>query len=178
MGGIFGRAYAAMFPHDVAGMVLVDASHPEQIERSPNIKWALRRFFWFLKATPYMASCGLMKVVGDFGRSSQAAGPQSFSSAQHMRATVREADEWFTSAAQVKDLRLGDLPLITITAQAKCMEGWMDLQKELAQISTRGERIIINNASHITILTQKEHAHKVAQAILKLSKVGDDVTSL
>jgi pimeloyl-ACP methyl ester carboxylesterase len=179
MGGIFGRAYAAMFPNDIVGMVLVDASHPEQIERSPNIKWALRKFFWFLKATPYMASCGLMKVVGDFGMSAQATGLPSvhklvakefFSSAQHMRATVREAEEWFTSTAQVKDSKLGDLPLVTMTAQAKCMEGWMDLQKELAQISNRGEHVIINNASHITILTHKEHAQRVAEAVLKLAR--------
>jgi pimeloyl-ACP methyl ester carboxylesterase len=179
MGGIYGRAYASMFPNDLAGMVLVDASHPEQIERSPDIKWALRRFFWFLKATPYMASCGLMKVVGDFGMSAQAAGLPSvhkiaakefFSSAQHMRATVRETEEWFTSTGQVKDVRLGDLPLITITAPHNCMKGWMDLQRELASISTRSEHRILNGASHITILTHREHAAKVADAVLKLAQ--------
>jgi pimeloyl-ACP methyl ester carboxylesterase len=179
MGGIFGRAYAAMFPNDVAAMVLVDASHPEQIERSPNIKWALRKFFWFLKATPYMASCGLMKVVGDFGMSAQATGLPSvhklvakefFSSAQHMRATVREAEEWFTSTAQVKDSKLGDVPLVTMTAPHKCMEGWLDLQKELAQISKRAEHVLIEGASHITILTNREHAHHVARAALKLAE--------
>jgi pimeloyl-ACP methyl ester carboxylesterase len=179
MGGIFGRAYAAMFPGDIAGMVLVDASHPEQIERSPNIKWALRRFFWFLKATPYMASCGLMKVVGDFGMSAQAAGLPSvqklvakefFSSPQHMRATVREAEEWFISTSQVKDLHLGDLPLITLSAPVNCMDGWMDLQKELAAISHRGEHIVVEGASHITILTNREHARRVAQAALKLAE--------
>src|SRR5436190_5476556 len=115
MGGIFGRAYASMFPQDVAGMALIDASHPEQIERSPNIKKALRRFFWFLKATPYMASCGVMKVCGDFGMSAQADGlPNTYtmvaknfySSPRHMRATVREAEQCFTSAGQVKEERL------------------------------------------------------------------------
>src|SRR5687768_2456365 len=78
MGGMFGRAYASMFPKDVAGMALIDASHPEQIERSPNIKKALRKFFWFLKATPFMARCGVMKVCGDFGMSAQAAGLPDF----------------------------------------------------------------------------------------------------
>jgi pimeloyl-ACP methyl ester carboxylesterase len=178
MGGIFGRAYAKMFPQDLAGMVLVDASHPEQIERSPDIKWSLRRFFWFLKATPYMASCGLMKVVGDFGMSAQAAGLPSvhklvarefFSSAQHMRATVREAEEWFTSTAQIKDTHLGDLPLITLTAAHKCMHGWLDLQRELAQISNRGEHLIFDNATHITILTHRDHASRVAHETLRLA---------
>jgi pimeloyl-ACP methyl ester carboxylesterase len=178
MGGIFGRAYAAMYPGDVAGMVLVDASHPEQIERSPNIKWSLRKFFWFLKATPYMASCGLMKVVGDFGMSAQAAGLPSvhklvakefFSSAQHMRATVREAEEWFTSTAQVKDHHLGDLPVLAITAPHNCMDGWLDLQRELSQISTRGAHLVVDGASHITILTNRPHAQRVAQEILRFA---------
>src|SRR4051812_9770175 len=153
MGGIFGRAYASMYPKEVAGMALIDASHPEQVERSPNIKKALRRFFWFLKATPYMASCGVMKVCGDFGMSAQAKGlpdvnslvaKNFYSSPRHMRETVREAEQWFTSAGQVRDERLGELPLVTLTAPEKCMHGWLDLQKELSEISKCGRHVVID----------------------------------
>jgi pimeloyl-ACP methyl ester carboxylesterase len=177
MGGIFGRAYASLFPKDIAGLALVDASHPEQIERSPNIKKALRKFFWFLKATPYMASFGVMKVCGDFGMSAQAAGlpdihtvvaKNFYSSARHMRETVREAEQWFTSAGQVKEQSLGDLPLVAITAPEKCMHGWLDLQKELSEISTRGRHVILNGASHVTILTNRAHAHRVATEVTQL----------
>lgn len=177
MGGIFGRAYAAQFPEDVAGMALVDASHPEQIERSPNIKKALRRFFWFLKATPYMASCGVMKVCGDFGMSAQAAGlpdihtlvaKNFYSSARHMRETVREAEQWFTSAGQVKERHLADLPLVAITAPEKCMHGWMDLQEELSHISTKGRHVVVNGASHVTILTNRDFAKTVADEVATL----------
>jgi pimeloyl-ACP methyl ester carboxylesterase len=177
MGGIFGRAYASMFPNEIAGMALIDASHPEQIERSPNIKKALRRFFWFLKATPYMASCGVMKVCGDFGMSAQAAGlPDAhtavaknfFSNARHMRETVREAEQWFTSAGQVKEETLGDLPLVTLTAPEKCMHGWLDLQKELSEISTRGRHVVVNGASHVTILTNRDFAKCVADEVVAL----------
>lgn len=177
MGGIFGRAYQSLYPDDVAGMVLVDASHPEQIERSPNIRKALRRFFWFLKATPYMASCGIMKVCGDFGMSAQAAGlpeihnlvaRQFYTSPTHMRSTVREAQEWFKSTAQVRELRVGDLPLVAMTAPEKCMTGWMDLQKELAGISNRGRHVVVEGSTHVTILTKEEHATRVAEEIGRL----------
>lgn len=177
MGGIFARAYQAKYPGDVAGMVLVDASHPEQIERSPNIKKALRKFFWFLKATPVMASCGIMRVCGDFGMSAQAAGLPAmhqlvaknfYSSTQHMRTTVCEAEAWFRSAAQVRDLKLGELPLKVITAPEKCMTGWIDLQKELAQLSTRGQHIEIPGATHVTVLTQQQFATRVAAEIAEL----------
>jgi pimeloyl-ACP methyl ester carboxylesterase len=177
MGGIFGRAYAAMFPGDLTAMALIDASHPEQIERSPNIRKALRRFFWFLKGTPYMASCGVMKVCGDFGLSAQAEGLPDlhtmaarnfYSSPGHLRETVREAEQWFTSAGQVKDQKLGDLPLVAITAPQKCMDGWLELQKELAQISTQGRHVVVNGASHNTILTNNNFAARVADEIRAL----------
>jgi pimeloyl-ACP methyl ester carboxylesterase len=177
MGGLFGRAYASMYPNEIAGMALIDASHPEQIERSPNIKKALRRFFWFLKATPYMASCGVMKVCGDFGMSAQAEGlpdvytmvaKNFYSSPRHMRETVREAEQWFTSVGQVKEERLGDLPLVTVTAPEKCMHGWLDLQKELSEISSRGRHVVVNGASHVTILTNRDHAKRVADEVAAL----------
>ena len=34
-GGQYARVYAAMYPDEVAGMVLVDASHPDQWTSSP-----------------------------------------------------------------------------------------------------------------------------------------------
>ncbi|HUS37081.1 MAG TPA: alpha/beta hydrolase [Verrucomicrobiae bacterium] len=171
MGGIFGRAYTAMYPKDVAGMALIDASHPEQIERSPNIKKALGKFFWFLKASPNNASPGVAKICGDFGMSTPAQSLPDMngnSAPQHLRETVREAEQWFTSAGQVKDQKLGDLPLVAITAPEKCMQGWLDLQKELSEISTRGRQVVLNGASHVTILTDKEHAKKVADEITSL----------
>lgn len=155
MGGIFGRAYASMHPGDIAGMALVDASHPEQIERSPNIKSALRKFFWFSKGSPYMAGCGSMKSRQVLG----------FSWRRHMRTTALEAESWFTSAGQVKEERLGDLPLVTITAPAKCMPGWMKLQEELAGISTRGRHVVVDGASHLTILSNRDFAAKVADEV-------------
>lgn len=177
MGGIFGRAYASLYPNDVSGMALIDASHPEQIERSPNIKKALRKFFWFLKATPYMASCGVMKLCGDFGMSAQAAGlpdihtlvaKNFYSSARHMRETVREAEQWFTSVGQIKETRFGDLPLVAVTAPEKCIQGWLDLQKELSEISTRGRHVVVNGASHVTILTNRDYATRVADEVATL----------
>jgi pimeloyl-ACP methyl ester carboxylesterase len=177
MGAIFGRAYFSLYPQDLTGMVFVDGAHPEQLERSRDIKWAFRRFFWFLKATPYMASCGLMKMAGDFGLSAHArelpstqnlAAKQFYSSAQHMRATLRESEEWFTSTGQVRDQSLGDLPLLVITAPHHCLEGWLDLQKELTTISTNSRQESLEGSSHLSILTNNVHAAKLSQLILQV----------
>ena len=91
-----------------------------------------------------------------------------YSSARHMRETVREAEQWYVSAAQVKEKRLGDLPLVAISAPEKCMHGWLDLQKELSQISTRGRHVVIDGASHVTILTNCQYAKRVAEEVSAL----------
>jgi len=85
-----------------------------------------------------------------------------------MRETIREAEQWFTSAGQIKETRFDDLPLVAITAPEKCIHGWLDLQKELSEISTRGRHVVINGASHVTILTNQHHAKRVANEVAAL----------
>lgn len=177
MGGFFARAFAAEFPNELAGMALIDSSHPEQIERSPNVSRAMRRFFWFLRATPSMANYGIMKWANNFGLArhcDKLPGPchdailRAFSSPQHMRATVREASEWFTSAKQIRDLNLGSLPLVVITAPDRAMHRWMELQRELSQLSADSRHVVEPGAAHMTILTDENHARRVAAEIRKL----------
>lgn len=177
MGGFFARAFAAEFPNELAGMALIDSSHPEQIERSPNVSRAMRRFFWFLRATPAMANYGIMKWANNFGLARHCdklpglchdAILRSFSSPQHMRATVREASEWFTSAKQIGGLKLGALPLVIITAPERAMHRWMELQRELAQLSANSRHVVEPGATHMTILTGEYHARRAASEIRKL----------
>lgn len=177
MGAFFARAYAAEFADDLAGLVFIDGSHPEQIERSPNVSRAMRRFFWFLKATPAMADYGVMKWANNFGLarhcdklppSAHDAILRAFSSPQHMRATAKEASEWFASAKQIRDRKLGDLPLLVLTAPDRAMQGWMNLQKELVALSTCGHHVVIPNSTHMSILTEKDHALRVAAEIKSL----------
>jgi hypothetical protein len=48
------------------------------------------------------------------------------------------------------------------------MHGWSELQRELAQLSTKGRHLNISGASHMTIITQQEHALRVAEEIKTL----------
>jgi hypothetical protein len=48
------------------------------------------------------------------------------------------------------------------------MHGWIDLQKELSEISARGRHVIVNGASHITILTNRDYARRVANEVATL----------
>jgi pimeloyl-ACP methyl ester carboxylesterase len=176
LGGIFGRAYASIFPGEISAMALIDATHPEQMERSPQIRRSMRRFFWYLKATPHLAAIGAMRLIG--GQTSaefdslpaihKLATKEFFSSPRHMRASVREASEWDAAANLVRSQRLGDLPLLVMTAPVNCMPGWMELQKDLAQLSTRSRHVVIEGATHITMLTKKEFATRVAEEIATL----------
>ena len=175
LGGIFGRAYQSMWPEDIAGLALIDAVHPDQLERSPQIKWAFRRLFWYLRAASQLAPTGAQRVVGDFGISDKAseglpalhklATKEFFTSPRHLRASLNEADQWNTSMSQVRDRRLGALPLLVLTAPIHRMQGWLDLQHDLAQLSTRARHVTLENSTHLTILTKKDFAERTAHQI-------------
>jgi hypothetical protein len=66
MGGLFVRVFADLFPKDVAGLVLVDASHPDQQRRSNAIETHMCTGFRMLKGVPLLARAGYIQPVGIF----------------------------------------------------------------------------------------------------------------
>ena len=71
MGGLFVRVFADLFPGRVAGMVLVDPAHPDQLERFPEEVVRLQRtFMGQLRVAPVLAGLGVaflsrFSIAGD-----------------------------------------------------------------------------------------------------------------
>ena len=67
VGGEYSRVYAARYPDEVAGMVLVDSSHPDQHEPDfllgPMNRMSIqqRRFMCFV--SPWMVNLGIMRLL-------------------------------------------------------------------------------------------------------------------
>ena len=174
MGGYDIRVYTGQYPDDVAGMVLVDASHEDQELRAPESirKWGqddrkhpgwkkLKYFFQF--------HLGWARLTAD--RDAPEFWPKAFREEEdfltlpikHQFATINE-DQVFSalSAAQVRSAgNLGDRPLIVLTAtrqddmppeippkDAQAEEDlWVhQLQPELARLSTRGKQIVVDSS--------------------------------
>lgn len=161
MGGYHVRLYASLYPSEVTGMVLIDASHPDQENRFPpelkNMEGSWLREAEFLE---YTTPFGVPRLIGLCDQDPvQRAAECNFHSA---REGVAELKSFAESAAQTAATgSLGDLPLAVLSHDpdkpsadipadlAKpTNEAWQKMQEELAHLSTRGTHEIAKNSSH------------------------------
>jgi pimeloyl-ACP methyl ester carboxylesterase len=169
MGGYDVRLFASLYRNEVAGMVLVDASHSEQQKRFPpalndlDASW-LREEEFLEFATPF----GIPRLLGFCGPDPVLRAAEcNFHSA---REGVAELKAFPESAAQTAATgSLGDLPLLVLshdpgTAQPDLPEdlvkptndAWQQMQTELAQLSTRGTQVIAKNSGHYVQLDRPD----------------------
>ena len=161
MGGYDVRVYTSLYRSQIAGLVLVDASHPDQENRFPaelkNMEGSWQREAQFIE---YSMPIGIPRLLGlcNDDPSSRAAECNWHSS----REQVAEIRAFPESAAQTATTgSLGDLPLAVLSHDpdkpsndlppdlAKPMnEAWEKMQEELARLSTRGTQTIAKNSSH------------------------------
>jgi pimeloyl-ACP methyl ester carboxylesterase len=173
MGGLFVRVFADLFPNEVAGLVLVDASHPDQHLRSHAIDSHMRSGFRVLKRVPLLAGAGFIRLTGFFNSWSeglpekQAAEALAFlSSYRHLRTTRDESLAWDAICQEVRSTRgLGDKPLAVVTAGKDVLPGQPELQSELATLSSNSVHLAVKGATHITLITHRQYAFSVIEAI-------------
>lgn len=190
-GGLNMHSYAQTYPAEVAGLALVDSSHPEQIKRMPSYasaksliqglqmsvplaRWGL--FRWFDGALLKASFAGL-DVIAPEARAAFlafAATPDNYLNA------LREAELLEASVAQLRHAPglLGALPLEVLTAghwtsgglMAAGNRTWLALQREHAALSSRGVHTIVPNCNHASIITLGR-----AAVVAALRRLVDDV---
>jgi pimeloyl-ACP methyl ester carboxylesterase len=189
MGGYDIRVYTGQYPNDVAGMVLVDASHEDQELRAPESvrKWQQnyrKHPGWKKLKYFFQLHFGWARLTAD--HDAPDFWPKAFREEEeflmlptkHQFAVINE-DQVFSSlsAAQVRSAgKLGDRPLIVLTATrqddisqevpSKDVQAnedlWVQqLQPELARLSTRGKQIIVESSHEMPT----EHPEVVISAI-------------
>lgn len=161
LGGYNVRLFARLYPNEVAGVVLVDSSHPEQKKRFPpalndmDATW-LREQEFFELAMPF----GIPRLLGFCGSDVEVrAADCNFHTARESVAELKSVSE---SAAQTAAAgSLGDLPLAVLSAdpnlpepdlpqdlEMPASEAWQEMQNELARLSTRSTHAIARNSGH------------------------------
>ncbi|MDQ0755578.1 alpha/beta fold hydrolase [Arthrobacter sp. B3I4] len=153
-GGLYALTFAALYPGDVAGLVLVDSTAPATTPGAahstrPDTDTANR-----LSALAAGASrLGLGRVAGV--------------TPDHLRSTVDEYVQAGSSAQQAAALRdFADKPLVVLTAGSGSAPGWSGSQEALAALSTNSLHRVIGGATHASFVTDPDDAHAAAQGIL------------
>ncbi len=182
-GGLPVRAFAQLYPGETAGLVLVDASNPDQWVRWP-VRNADRMIVASQRVTAALARVGLLRLV-DLSRAISEGLPDRPVAELKARsalpgASAVEAEQmaaWPTSRAQLV-LDLGALPLVVlgVTEQPRGAETLTALQAELPGLSTRSARRVVDGATHESLVAHREHAAAVVAAVRAV--VADDLESL
>lgn len=167
IGGLFVRLYASTYPDEVAGMVLVDASSEDQVDRYTQI-------------TP-------PKLVDAVVLSSQ--NPPADLTAvypQVERILIEESSEQVRTAVGRRPMR--PMPLVVLTrgnpasAEAVLPPGisadefddvWHQLQRQLAQLVPGVRQIIATNSGHYIQLDRPQLVIEATRAVVDAVRNGE-----
>jgi pimeloyl-ACP methyl ester carboxylesterase len=178
MGGFDVRLYANLYRNEVAGMVLVDSSHPEQQKRLPpaltdmDATWLREQEFM-----EFTMPFGIPRLLGFCGNDGEARAAEcNFHSVRESVAELKAVSE---SAAEADNAgKLGDLPLAVLSEDPDkpqpdlpedlikpASDAWQQMQDELARLSTRSTHVMAKNSGHFI---QFDRPDVVIEAVRKV----------
>ncbi|HBA88141.1 MAG TPA: alpha/beta hydrolase [Geobacter sp.] len=176
MGGLLIRVFHDLYPDEVHGVVLIDASHPDQRLRSRAIRDHMNSGFRILRAAPLLAGIGYVRISDFFASQAEGLPPLQLDQARmflcsysHLKTTDLEASNWDALCAEVRGTApLGKKPLAVISAGEGARPGSAELQAELARLSSCSRHLVVKGADHVTLVTHRENALRVASEIRRL----------
>jgi pimeloyl-ACP methyl ester carboxylesterase len=197
-GGLNSRVYEGLYPNEVAGMILIDSAHEDELRRAPKVFLGRTapRYLWhpLQMALEAAAFVGLLRLT----QSSQTQGkdPSQMTREEIIEALRRRPKsfvgnvstgivlpESYAEASSVT--RIGDFPLIVLTAgqsldfgdaelnreAAAYQQVWIhEIQPKLVSLSTRGRQIVVPNANHGTI-PQELITSSIRQVVIEVRGV-------
>jgi pimeloyl-ACP methyl ester carboxylesterase len=179
--------YVLVGPHEVEGMVLVDASHPDMWTRlPPEVVATLKPPNWQVNAMTLLTRLGVFRLTdGDMAEcglpARQCKEEQAYFRSTRYRVTWGQEMLAPDRDAQVRATGgLGDRPLVVLSAgdhgrdftagvsgmaRIQFERTWHNLQSELAGLSTDSTHIVVEGAGHSTLQTDHEDAQVTSAAI-------------
>jgi pimeloyl-ACP methyl ester carboxylesterase len=157
-GGLYARMYAARYSGEVAGVALVDSSHPEQFTRSPEGRAMYEQTRRMGGVLPLLTRLGVIRLTNfypahpDLPLQQREQIAAFNSSTQQVATTVEEFSATPETSAQVRSMgSLGDKPLAVISAGTQSPD-WLEMQEELAALSSDSIHRVIEGATHESLL--------------------------
>jgi pimeloyl-ACP methyl ester carboxylesterase len=178
MGGLDVRMFASMYPGEVAGMVLVDASHPKQFERLPaELRSGGNEWERAIRREALLMPLGIPRLFGWCGTSlpERADAFRAFDcTVKQKRSTIAELEAFAENLSEAGATgSLGNMPLAVLSQAPRnpdprtkaVLEVMKPLQQELAELSSRGVLIAADGSGH---QVHRERADLVINALLEV----------
>jgi pimeloyl-ACP methyl ester carboxylesterase len=174
LGGLYVLDYAARYPQQVAGMVLLDATPPTAFTALPDYPAIYDMLTTVTGLFPGLARLGVTQLVNGLGDAELPAQATDqvradSSTAGQARSERDELAMVPTMMAQARALTdLGELPLYVLTAPVDTQTNWLTPQTELAALSDNSVHLVVAGASHQSLLDNEAAAAVSSQAITQV----------
>ncbi len=184
-GGIYAMTYAAQYPDDVVGMVLLDAPNPYDTTAEDTATTVPAAAMGPLGLVPTLARMGIAQLTStQFWTSlpEPHAGQirASSTTVRSIRTQLEEVSRYPAAFSQAQALTtLGDTPLVVVTTSGNERAGGARFaaQQRFAALSTNSS-LRIADTSHAGLLGDAhgaEHSTRAIQDVLRAVRTGDTV---
>ena len=173
IGGPFAMTYASRYASQVAGVVLLDSSSPEQFTRMPaypaQYEWAIRRGYAMMPTLYRLGFGRLLDTAAPSHLPADAAGrvravTTTARGARNARDDASMLHQVFGEAQALKTLEGRPLTVLTASASFEDTEGWPAAQDALAALSDNAVHRVVTS-SHEGLLLDRGPAAESADAI-------------
>lgn len=200
LGGVHVRLFAAQYPQEVVGMVLVDTAAPLVI--SPDYELQMRSSIGFYQVMNLLTQTGILRLLGPLG--GEGAMPET---ARKLPPTLQETylnllldpAQYTTAIAEMQALPqtfeqanqslpagkhpLGDIPLIVLTAGQMAAPGSTPFDTQLMavpaeQIAAQGELAKLSPQGEQRLVAQSGHLVHLDAPEAVIQAIRDIITSI
>ena len=171
-GGVYVRFFAAAYPDEVAGVVLLDAMSPHATPVRSRAQSSENPISTLSGILPGIARVGLARLLqsgasSDLPREAEArrhAGEVTPQGVSSFGDEFSRLDGILDAAGGLPDL--GDRPLLVVTAAAEPLDGWLDQQDRLATLSTNVSHRVFPDLTHDSLIESVNGATAASDAIV------------
>ena len=195
LGGIYIRVFAQLYPDDVVGLVFIDSTHPEQVERfhaAPESSFRYKSALWGMNVATVLADLGIVGLIQTFtGPLFAGEGlPDEMNkrtkdyliNGKCLRGYKSEIQNYHSGLRRARQANdFGDKPIRVFTAIEIDRESYkkrgidpdeylhekVAAHNEFADLSSEGKLIEIDG-NHQTIFTKKENADIICKEIMRI----------
>jgi pimeloyl-ACP methyl ester carboxylesterase len=170
--GLYSRVHADRYPDEVAGMVLVDSSHPDQFDDS-KLAVAMNRAADIVG--PILARTGISRVFDLYPSNPELPHLQREQSDSLYYTTPHQVavfEEMGTMPESLEEARgtgtLGEKPLMVVSAAADHGAEARAFQEDLTALSSNSSQRVVEGSTHVSLVVVRGHAMQTSEEILEV----------